>query len=201
VNAVVYDRNGRVLRRFLLGDGINDVRATPDGTIWVSYFDEGVFGNFGWGHPGPEPVGAPGLRAFSATGQPVFAYDAARAGTDTICDAYALNVAPDGSAWVYFYTEFPIVRVRRDDYRVWELGVAGAHALAIDGDRALLVGDYKHRASARVVHLSPGPKASAVEELVLVDEAGKGLDDARACAAGPDVFLFQGTRVLVVRGW
>ncbi len=79
-NAVVYDRDGRELRRFLLGDGINDVRTTPDGTIWVSYFDEGVFGNFGWGHPGPEPIGAPGLRAFSPTGEPVFAYDAARAG-------------------------------------------------------------------------------------------------------------------------
>jgi len=200
-NAVVYDRDGRELRRFLLGDGANDVRTTPDGTIWVSYFDEGVFGNFGWGRPGPEPIGAPGLRAFSATGEPVFAYDAERAGTDIICDAYALNVARDGSAWVYFHTEFPIVRVHGGEYRVWGLGVAGAHAIAIDGDRALLVGDYEHPALARVVRLPPGPRASVVEEVILVDEAGKSIEHARASAVGPEVFLFQDSRALVVRGW
>ena len=34
------------------------------GRIWVSYADEGVYGNFGWGQPGPPPVGAAGLVCF-----------------------------------------------------------------------------------------------------------------------------------------
>jgi hypothetical protein len=106
-NAVVFDRDGRELRRFVLGDGIEDVRTAPDGSIWASYFDEGVFGNYGWGSPGPAPVGASGLVHFGATGERISEYDSAAAGTDSICDAYALCTAEDG-AWVYFYTEFPI---------------------------------------------------------------------------------------------
>jgi len=34
----------RHLRSFHAGDGIQDVEAAGDGTIWVGYFDEGVFG-------------------------------------------------------------------------------------------------------------------------------------------------------------
>lgn len=202
LNAVVFDRNGRELRRFLLGDGINDVRTTRDGRIWVSYFDEGVFGNHGWGGgSGPEPVGAPGLRAFSADGEPLFAYDPARAGTDAICDAYALNVDGDGSAWVYFHTAFPIVHIRDGQYRAWTLGASGAHALAVDRGRALLLGEYKDPNSVRVVRLSSGPDAEIVERLALVDESGATLRGARGSAVGSDLFLFQGTRVSVVRSW
>lgn len=68
-NAVALDWNGRELGRFTLGDGIQNVRVTRDGTIWVSYFDEGVFGNYGWSHPGPPSIGAAGLVAFSPTGE------------------------------------------------------------------------------------------------------------------------------------
>jgi hypothetical protein len=91
-NAVVYDWDGREVRRFTLGDGIADVRTTSDGTIWASYFDEGIFGNHGWNHPGPTPIGAPGLVAFDQQGDARWSYDAKKARTDSICDAYALNV-------------------------------------------------------------------------------------------------------------
>jgi hypothetical protein len=46
-NASVYGPDGKLRRQFVLGDGIHSVQATRGGTIWVSYFDEGVFGNFG----------------------------------------------------------------------------------------------------------------------------------------------------------
>jgi hypothetical protein len=71
-NAVVFDESGKVVRRFTLGDGINDVRTDSKGSIWVSYFDEGVFGNRGWNSPGPEPIGASGLVAFDSSGQRIF---------------------------------------------------------------------------------------------------------------------------------
>lgn len=37
--ADVYDRHGRHQRSLNLGDASNDVQTTPDGKIWVSYFD------------------------------------------------------------------------------------------------------------------------------------------------------------------
>jgi hypothetical protein len=80
-NARVVDGNGRVERAFTIGDGVQDVRATPEGDLWVSYFDEGVFGNYGWRPPGPEPIGAPGLVGFDLQGLVRFAYDPAASRT------------------------------------------------------------------------------------------------------------------------
>jgi hypothetical protein len=54
-------------------------------------------------HPGPRAIGAAGLVAFSKRGKVRFPYDAAAAGTDSICDAYAMNVAGNGEVWVHFY--------------------------------------------------------------------------------------------------
>jgi hypothetical protein len=42
--ADVYDKDGQPQRTLNLGDAINDAQTTPNGKIWVSYFDEGVYG-------------------------------------------------------------------------------------------------------------------------------------------------------------
>ena len=42
-NAWIVSRDGAVLSRFCLGDGIQDCVVKKDGTIITSYFDEGVF--------------------------------------------------------------------------------------------------------------------------------------------------------------
>jgi hypothetical protein len=44
-NAHVFDPGGAHLRSFCLGDGIERIGVDGAGTIWVGYFDEGVFGN------------------------------------------------------------------------------------------------------------------------------------------------------------
>ncbi|MDT9722760.1 hypothetical protein QVE09_28095 [Paenibacillus sp. ClWae2A] len=59
LNAKVCDLDGNTIREFLLGDGIQSVQVTERGTIWTSYFDEGVFGNYGWA----DPIGSNGLLA------------------------------------------------------------------------------------------------------------------------------------------
>jgi hypothetical protein len=94
-NALFVDWKGNVERRFTLGDGINDLRVAADGDVWASYFDEGVFGNYGWGRPGPAPLGQSGLVRFDPRGEALFTCDAETAGTDSICDAYAMNMADD----------------------------------------------------------------------------------------------------------
>jgi hypothetical protein len=200
-NALALDWSGRELRRLTLGDGIQDLRVTTNGAIWASYFDEGVFGNFGWSRPGPRAMGAAGLLAFSPEGEQRFAYDAEAAGTDSICDAYAMNVAGDDDVWLYFYTEFPIVRLLKGAYHVWELGIGGARALAVRQERVLLFGDYERRNLGRLVELGTNKKATVAGEANLVDEEGNPLTDAVACGVGEALYFFQGRRVLLVEGW
>ena len=65
-NALRLDEQGDVVAAAVFGDGIQDVLVNGRGAAWVAYFDEGVFGNYGWGGPdGPEPIGSSGLVRFS----------------------------------------------------------------------------------------------------------------------------------------
>ena len=200
-NAVVYDWDGREVRRFTLGDGIADVRTTSDGTIWTSYFDEGIFGNYGWADPGPTPIGAPGLVAFSSHGDARWSYDAERACTDSICDAYALNVAAPDDVWIYFHTEFPIVHVTGGKYEVWTLEQGGARALAVQDHRALLFGNYKRRDRTRLVEMKPNGTATVTEEVNVVDPEGGGFETAVAYGVGPALFLVRDRVVFAVDCW
>jgi hypothetical protein len=70
-NAVLYDTDGQVVSEHVLGDGIAHVLATSTGQVWAGYFDEGIYGNYGWGlGEGPESVGAYGIVRFSPDLEP-----------------------------------------------------------------------------------------------------------------------------------
>ena len=135
-NAAIHDSKGRVARRFVLGDGIADVQTTSDGLIWVSYFDEGVFGNYGW----KKPMGSAGLVSYDMQGRVIWAFDPPD-GLDAIADCYALNVAPE-AAWACYYTDFPVVQVQSGQVRAWKNQIGGANALVVDGRRLVLWGGY-----------------------------------------------------------
>jgi hypothetical protein len=199
-NAFVVDWEGNVVRSFTVGDGVQDVRVTAEGHTWVSYFDEGVFGNYGWGNPGPDPIGASGLVELDAEGKVRFTYDPKAARTDWICDAYAVNLADDGALWLYFYSEFPIVRIREHEYRSWSLGVSGGRALAVREGRALLFGDYAERSLGRLIALE-NDAAHVVEEVRIDDGSGGRLDGARVCGRGERLFFLKDRQVLVVQDW
>ena len=64
-NGVLLKKDGTKLAEMCLGDGIESCIVTEDGRIITGYFDEGVFGNFGW----DQPVGACGLIVWDARGQ------------------------------------------------------------------------------------------------------------------------------------
>jgi hypothetical protein len=199
-NAFVVDWDAKVERRFIVGDGINDLRVTADGDVWASYFDEGVFGNHGWSSPGPPAIGSSGLVRFDPEGKVLFTYDAATACTDSICDAYAMNATDDGDIWVYFYTEFPIVRIRRGEYRAWKFGVAGAKALAVRTRQALLFGDHKRRGLARLVALE-GEAARVIEEVQIEDESGGPMDGAVVYGRGDRLFFLKDRQAFVLNDW
>jgi hypothetical protein len=200
-NAVAFDWNDHEMGRFTLGDGIQDLRVTREGTIWVSYFDEGIFGNYGWDDPGPTPMGATGLVAFSPTGKVHFSYDAAAANTDSICDAYAINVTNNGDVWIYFYDEFPVVRICQGTYKSWKLGVAGAHALAIQGNRVLLFGGYEQKNMGRIIQLRDDGDSEVIEEIAIEAPSGEPLDSAYAMGSGEKLLLFINRQVMLIDNW
>lgn len=187
-----YDLNGAIIdpkdgsvKRLLLGDGIMDLAVDARGRIWVSYFDEGVFGNYGWGHPGPRGPGAGGLVCFDETGQQLWVFN-----TDydaPIADCYALNATPD-EMWAYYYTPFDICRIGPDFSRtVWKTGVNGAHAVAICEDAFLL--SHQYREAPGTVHLvgREGAGVKGARKMKLKTPDGSVLDPrtTKPTARGP----------------
>ncbi|MGH3715488.1 MAG: hypothetical protein ACRDT4_18800 [Micromonosporaceae bacterium] len=118
-NAAIYDADGAPAHSGTLGDGINSLLTTAEGRIWAGYFDEGIFGNRGWGRTGPAPIGAPGLVCFDQQFQPVWGLK-----DGAMADCYALTLAGE-DAWACYYSNFPVVRARPDAVRSWHNGEAG----------------------------------------------------------------------------
>ena len=155
-NAIIYGPDGNALTQATLGDGVAHVQTTPAGYVWVGYFDEGVYGNYGWGEPGaPAPIGSSGLIRFSPDLSPDWHYGSNDdTGEDDIDDCYALNVA-DETAWSCYYSDFPVVRIRDGQVRGWPNSVTGVNALVADGHHVALVGGYaadSHRITAGTLH-------------------------------------------------
>ncbi|GAA3990794.1 hypothetical protein GCM10022247_07000 [Allokutzneria multivorans] len=140
-NAVVYDANGSAVLEQTLGDGISHVLTTRQGEVWVGYFDEGVYGSCGWGdRDSAPPVGKHGLTRWSADLDLRWQYRADQWGSISSC--YALNVHDD-TAWAYYYTDFPVVRVDGDTVTGWHNDVSGASALAVGGSTVAFFGGYE----------------------------------------------------------
>ena len=128
----------------MLGDGIAHVLATSTGQVWVGYFDEGIYGNYGWGlGDGPEPVGAYGIVRFSPDLEPAWHYPKIHRGRPVGRDQrlLCLNV-DDTSTWACYDSDFPVVRIRDGAVTGWHNDVKGAGALAVAGSRVALFGGY-----------------------------------------------------------
>jgi hypothetical protein len=128
----------------VLGDGIGYVQATSSGQVWVGYFDEGIYGNYGWGQADTEaPVGAAGIVRFSAALAPTWRYPdyTQNRPWDGINDCCALNVG-DTCTWACYDSGFPIVRIRDGVVRGWHNDITGVQALAVAGSRVALYGGY-----------------------------------------------------------
>lgn len=143
-NAIIYDRDGRVTAEKTIGDGVEHVRVARTGHVWVGYFDEGVYGNYGWGGgDGPTPLGAPGLVRFSPDLEPDWRYPShVDQPWGPIDDCYALNVAGD-TAWACYYSDFPVVRIAAGTVTSWRNTIAqGVRALAVADGTVALCGGY-----------------------------------------------------------
>lgn len=137
-NAFIYSASGTQEASLHLGDGIEELLCAPDGSIWVGYFDEGIFGS--QNDDGSWPVSTGGIVQFTPSGDVRWSLrDSADAPSVDDCYAMTLNgVTP----WACYYSDFPIVRIADNAPKVWTNSVTGAKALAIAGDVALLAGGY-----------------------------------------------------------
>jgi|SRR5579859_3801204 len=99
--ARVFDKHHNLTRSIDLGDAIKHVNTTPDGHIWVGYFDEGVYGG---------GIGQQGLVCFDSAGTSTFSYAefARQHELPFIDDCYSLNVMGP-SVYASYYSDFPLV--------------------------------------------------------------------------------------------
>jgi hypothetical protein len=70
-NGRIYDSSGNLIREIVLGDGIEQVYVTNSQGVWVSYFDEGIFGNYGWN----DPLGSSGLVEWALDGEKGYEFE------------------------------------------------------------------------------------------------------------------------------
>ncbi len=187
LNGRIYNRDGTFLRGLLLGDGIESIQATRRGEIWVSYFDEGIFGNFGWRNP----VGAAGLIAWSDLGEKKYEFEPAGS-MDTISDCYALNVATDDDVWCYYYTEFPIVHLHKKKIvSTWQSPVRGSHAFAVANRHILFMGGYDNRSALQLVQLDSEGKATLTDQFELLSENGEIVIPKRTIGRGERLYILS----------
>lgn len=139
-NALLIGSDGSIKRTGTIGDGIEHMLVDDTGELWVGYFDEGIFGNFGWGNPGPEPLGSAGIVRWSTSFEKRWEYQPVD--DYWLADCYVLNIDRD-RAWACPYTDFPIVEIESDRTTVRQTaGVSGPRGVVVAGDTVALIGDY-----------------------------------------------------------
>ncbi len=161
----LYDAHGAVRTKLDLGDASEDLQTTPNGLIWVSYFDEGVFG---------DGIGRQGLVCYDAAGRPTFEYAdlAEQNGLPMICDCYAMNVDQTGAVWGNYYMDFPLVKLRDGQVeQLWkEFGVLG-NTFAVRGEE--VIGMHDKQLTIRDLSASSQQESTLANA---VDEGGNLLE-------------------------
>jgi len=188
LNAKVFDNTGKLIREFWLGDGIQDLKTTKEGMIWTSYFDEGIFGNFGW----ENPIGASGLRSWDKNGKPKYEYkDPSK--KHFIVDCYALNVVSDKEIWFYYYSDFNLVRLKNGELTFWKTDISSSDGFVILGNHVLFRGGYDKRDTYHLYKIE-GKELNKVSEIEFKDEKNTKLQADRIDCRGSSLLLQKGTK-------
>jgi hypothetical protein len=177
-NADIFDEKGTLLSSIVAGDGIEHVQTTLAGDIWIGYFDEGIYSG--------GKLESSGLVCLTEQGQSCFHYwfDVAEPnGLPCIDDCYALNVSGEDEVWTSYYSNFPVVRLRRKTLdKAWlDFPVRGCRAFAVNGDRLLMTPAYRREGPLYLVNLHD----SSIEEIQVVDPGGKPLHFDQSFGRGP----------------
>lgn len=132
-NVYILKLDGTILNSFNCGDGIEDIVVSKEG-IWISYFDEGVFG---------KGISTEGLVLFSYEGTPLFRYHSDLMEGPPIVDCYAICKGNSPSLWLFPYTDFPLLKVTPskktiESYKVPKV-LHGSNGICVRGKFAYLI--------------------------------------------------------------
>ncbi len=186
-NALLVGADGSIERAGVIGDGIAHLLVDTDGAIWVGYFDEGVFGNFGWGNPGPEPLGSSGLVKWSTDFSKLWEYTAVDG--YSVADCYALNV-DHKSAWACSYADFHLIRVSDEAVTVQPTsGVSGPHGLIVTADTVGFIGSYAEKDALRI---GPTSNLAQLKKYTLAMPNGAKPPPGTLVCRGSQAHLFVG---------
>jgi hypothetical protein len=153
-NCIILDENGKRVCEFCVGDGVEAAQTNKNGEIWVSYFDEGIYGNYGW--LSQNSVGKNGLNCFDVSGKIIYAYDNSAFDID---DCYALNVANKNETWIYYYSAFNLALIKdKKIERVIKMPIEGSESLAIEKSKLLIDGGYDKRDKFALFDMKEGLK-------------------------------------------
>jgi hypothetical protein len=187
--ANVYSADGDLRQTLNLGDAIEDIQTLPNGQIWVSYFDEGVYGN--------DELSREGLVCFDSAGDPIFRFGqyAKENHLPRIDDCYALNTTMNGEVWISYYMAFPLLLFR--DMQLaskWlEFGYVG-NAFAVRSEGLI----YLSREPTLM--LQSFDSASEPEPIMCLDDDGNPITPTsirylRAAARGASFIINTGTGI------
>lgn len=197
-----FDRNGVIINpasggveRILLGDGIADLAIDALGRIWVGYIDEGVFGNFGWSHPGPPGPGQGGLVCFNDRGEALWCFNRAD-GEAAIDECYAMNATRD-EIWIYYYSDFKICHVGSDFFETFYTpeDVSGSGALTVSKTAVLLSSQYQESRDTFHLLRRVGDQLAAPQPLHIKLPNGASMERAQIIGRG------QILNILSDEGW
>ena len=189
-NAHVFDNTARHKRSFHAGDGIHQVQTTEDGRIWLSYFDEGVFGN--------TKLAQSGLVCLDDRGRCLFEY-ATLVGSNVppIADCYALNVTSSREVWICYYMDFPLVHlIDGKPESVWRgQPISGSPGFAISGELLLFAGGYTSKNDLFLVQNGTGKKKT----ITPVDSKGQPVRSFAAFGRNDRLFLRTKDSLFVIQ--
>lgn len=162
-NILILNERGTIIDELIFGDGIQDIKVEQSGVIWTSYFDEGIFGNYGW----LNPIGISGLRSWSYKGEKLYEYE----GEYCISDCYSLNIDAHNNKLFYFYTEFYLGKINGDKINYYSINVSGANTIAIN--EKFMVSDSGYGSTNFILHSITEDKVLKVLEFELESVEGE----------------------------
>lgn len=189
-NILILNQNGTIIDTFIFGDGIEDIKVEQSGVIWTSYFDEGIFGNYGW----LNPIGISGLRSWSSNGESLYEYE----GEYSIYDCYGLNIDAHNNKWFYFYTEFYLGKITGNKIRYYSIDVNGANTIAIN--EKFIVSDSGYAGNNFILHSIAKDKLIKILEFDLVDfDKDKSINILKSTAYQDKVLLLAEDKIFMFK--
>lgn len=176
-NAAIYDIHGNFLDKFSLDDAIEDVQTTKSSNIWVSYFDENM---------------ASGLNCFNNKGQLSFEFSKFVRQINNklpyIDDCYALNVTSDETVYIYYYSDFPLVKLTKNSFEIIRnIPIKGSHAFAILEDYALFEHGYGQKGKMHLYSM----RNKSLKSFNLLNKNGKVLNYDYAVGRGCKFYFIK----------